>query len=121
MTIRHISLPSTNSGDRSHKSNLGFEASLIAPNSEKHDHPLRPASAYIAQIPPIVSDERVVACNGGGGPLGHPRVFINLDPSTPEDPVSCGYCGLPFVLRSHIPEDHPLLKGQEKSQTTKKH
>ncbi len=35
----------------------------------------------------------MVSCDGGGGPLGHPVVFINLD-----DPGnhSCGYCGLRF-------------------------
>lgn len=37
---------------------------------------------------------RVVSCDGGGGPLGHPKVFINTD--KPEI-ATCGYCGLPFV------------------------
>lgn len=32
----------------------------------------------IAAQPPIGSTKRVVACDGGGGPLGHPKVFINL-------------------------------------------
>jgi len=32
----------------------------------------------IAEIPPIACEERVVSCDGGGGPLGHPKVFINL-------------------------------------------
>jgi NADH dehydrogenase (ubiquinone) Fe-S protein 6 len=35
-------------------------------------------------------------CDGGGGPLGHPRIFINVD--KPEI-CSCNYCGLPFVSR----------------------
>jgi len=35
----------------------------------------------------------------GGGPLGHPRVFINLDPTTPEKAVPCGYCGLRFIQK----------------------
>ncbi|EED17799.1 NADH-ubiquinone oxidoreductase [Talaromyces stipitatus ATCC 10500] len=38
--------------------------------------------------------ERVVSCDGGGGPLGHPRIFINTD--KPEI-ATCGYCGLPFA------------------------
>lgn len=45
--------------------------------------------------------ERVVSCDGGGGPLGHPRIFINLD--KPQI-CWCTYCGLPFVclpLPSH--------------------
>ena len=38
--------------------------------------------------------DRVVACDGGGGPLGHPRIFINVD--KPQINM-CTYCGLPFV------------------------
>jgi len=40
--------------------------------------------------------ERIVVCDGGagGGPAGHPRIFINTD--KPEI-CACGYCGLPFV------------------------
>lgn len=38
--------------------------------------------------------ERMVSCDGGGGPLGHPRVYINVD--KPQI-CTCGYCGLPFV------------------------
>lgn len=37
---------------------------------------------------------RVVSCDGGGGPLGHPKVFINTDKA---EIATCGYCGLPFV------------------------
>jgi NADH dehydrogenase (ubiquinone) Fe-S protein 6 len=38
--------------------------------------------------------DRVVACDGGGGPAGHPKIYINTD--KPEI-ATCGYCGLPFV------------------------
>ena len=37
---------------------------------------------------------RSVSCDGGGGPLGHPRIFINVD--KPQI-CQCTYCGLPFV------------------------
>lgn len=43
-----------------------------------------------SSLPPLRSRADVV----GGGPHGHPRVFINVD--KPEI-VPCGYCGLPFV------------------------
>lgn len=43
----------------------------------------------------------VVNCDGGGGPLGHPKIFINTD--KPEI-ATCGYCGLPFV-RSDLSVD----------------
>ncbi|CZR61546.1 related to NADH2 dehydrogenase (ubiquinone) complex I 13K-A chain precursor [Phialocephala subalpina] len=42
--------------------------------------------------------ERVVACDGGGGPLGHPRIFINTD--KPQI-CMCTYCGLPFANEHH--------------------
>lgn len=32
----------------------------------------------IDETPITESTERVVSCNGGGGPLGHPKVYINL-------------------------------------------
>jgi len=37
-----------------------------------------------------------VACDGGDGPLGHPRVFLTI----PEDEheVVCPYCSRTFVL-----------------------
>ncbi|ALC38501.1 CG8680 [Drosophila busckii] len=48
----------------------------------------------IDEVAPIVSKERVVYCDGGNGPLGHPKVYINLDKPGNH---SCGYCGLRFV------------------------
>jgi len=38
--------------------------------------------------------EMVAACNGGGGPLGHPRVYLNLAPG---GRVECPYCSRRFV------------------------
>ena len=35
-----------------------------------------------------------VACDGGGGALGHPRVFYSLDG---QSSVECRYCGRIFV------------------------
>jgi len=52
----------------------------------------------IAEIPPIPSEDRIIACDGGGGALGHPKVFINLDHPGNH---SCGYCGLRFFLDHH--------------------
>ncbi len=44
----------------------------------------------------IYIDEMVAACNGGGGPLGHPRVYLNL---APLGRVECPYCSRLFVNR----------------------
>src|SRR5689334_3375550 len=41
----------------------------------------RAATLFRTQMTPfetIEIDEMVAACNGGGGPLGHPRVYLNL-------------------------------------------
>ena len=42
----------------------------------------------------IVTQWRV-ACDGGQGALGHPRVWLSLSPATGE--VECGYCDKKFV------------------------
>ena len=63
----------------------------------------RPMAAIelIHKQPVRWTKSRVVSCDGGGGPLGHPKVFINTD--KPEI-ATCGYCGLPFVssMRLHL-------------------
>ena len=45
-----------------------------------------------------------VACDGGDGALGHPRVWLTI----PDDKgwVECGYCDKRFVLGEHSPEAH---------------
>jgi uncharacterized Zn-finger protein len=53
----------------------------------------------IHQQPVRWTHERVVSCDGGGGPLGHPRIFINVD--KPQI-CWCTYCGLPFVCRQFL-------------------
>lgn len=38
-----------------------------------------------------------VACDGGEGALGHPRVWLLIDPGTGW--VECGYCDKRYVLK----------------------
>ena len=45
----------------------------------------------------IEIDEMVAACNGDGGPMGHPRVYLNLAPA---GRVECPYCSRRFVNRA---------------------
>ncbi|KAJ8672668.1 hypothetical protein QAD02_003928 [Eretmocerus hayati] len=52
----------------------------------------------IAEVPPEPQKARIVACDGGGGPLGHPKVYINLDKPGNH---ACGYCGLRFYQEDH--------------------
>lgn len=44
----------------------------------------------------IDTDQRRVACDGGGGALGHPRVFLTIGP---EDEVLCPYCSRLYRFR----------------------
>ena len=45
----------------------------------------------------ITVDEPVAACDGGGGALGHPRVFLNI---TTSGFIDCPYCSRRYVLRA---------------------
>lgn len=52
-----------------------------------------------AQDPEVIiveDDLDGVSCDGGGGPLGHPRVWYSFDG---QDMVECGYCDRLFVKR----------------------
>ncbi|XP_070796886.1 NADH dehydrogenase [ubiquinone] iron-sulfur protein 6, mitochondrial [Pituophis catenifer annectens] len=53
----------------------------------------------IAEQPVSEVETRVVWCDGGGGALGHPKVYINLDKDTKTG--TCGYCGLQFKQKHH--------------------
>ena len=50
------------------------------------------------QEPPEVVEveSEVVACDGDGGPLGHPRVFLNMEG---KGEIDCPYCDRRFVLK----------------------
>jgi len=37
-----------------------------------------------------------IACDGGEGALGHPRVWLSIDPGT--GMVECPYCDKRFIL-----------------------
>ncbi|MEC7592436.1 MAG: zinc-finger domain-containing protein [Pseudomonadota bacterium] len=50
----------------------------------------------------IEVDRTSVACDGGAGPLGHPRVFLHMGE---DDSVTCPYCSRHFVLRKQT-SDH---------------
>ncbi|OXG43865.1 NADH dehydrogenase (ubiquinone) Fe-S protein 6 [Cryptococcus neoformans] len=56
--------------------------------------PNRPsAMGMVAEYPVRLVQGRKAACDGGGGALGHPKIFINLDKPGPK---VCGYCGIRF-------------------------
>ncbi len=52
-------------------------------------------------IPPpeeIVVSTKRVACDGGGGALGHPLVYMDMGE---DDFVECAYCDRRFALSAH--------------------
>ena len=56
--------------------------------------------AEIPAPPEIIEvDSTEVACDGGEGPLGHPRVFLNLGD---QRHVDCPYCDRLFVLKDRV-------------------
>jgi len=61
------------------------------------------AMELIANEPIRLVDGRKAVCDGGIGPLGHPKIYINLDKPGPQ---SCGYCGLRFEQAPHHGHNH---------------
>jgi uncharacterized Zn-finger protein len=49
------------------------------------------------EAPEVVEvEDEVVSCDGGGGALGHPVVYLNLGKT---GTVDCPYCDRQFVLK----------------------
>jgi uncharacterized Zn-finger protein len=45
----------------------------------------------------IEVETSTVACDGGEGPLGHPRVYLEIGPS---GSIECPYCSRRYVLKA---------------------
>ena len=75
---------------------------MTGPRFEQTDYSLQPqpysAMELVHKQPVQWTHDRIVACDGGGGPAGHPRVFINTD--KPEI-AWCTYCGSPYANEHH--------------------
>lgn len=49
-------------------------------------------------VPEIVEvEQKVVACDGNGGALGHPKVWLNMEG---RGKIDCPYCDRRFVLKA---------------------
>ncbi len=57
--------------------------------------PPRPTTEIVPPPEEIVVASKRVACDGSGGALGHPLVYMDMGD---EDFVECGYCDRRFVL-----------------------
>jgi uncharacterized Zn-finger protein len=49
----------------------------------------------------ITVDKHRIACDGGGGALGHPKVFLEMGT---DHSVECPYCDRKFVLSKQAAE-----------------
>lgn len=57
--------------------------------------------------PEVVEVEsKNVACDGGGGALGHPRIWIAIPAS---GKANCGYCGRVFVYKPGAPAGSEIV------------
>jgi uncharacterized Zn-finger protein len=64
----------------------------------------------VADAPEVIKVRtRRIACDGVGGALGHPRVYLEMGES---NTVECSYCDRRFVLAApEHPEDEALAPG----------
>ena len=62
-------------------------------------------AAPAPEIISIADNADQVACDGGGGPLGHPLVYYSFDD---RDRVDCGYCDRAFIKDKALRSSKPL-------------
>ena len=48
----------------------------------------------------IKVNEIEVVCNGGGGALGHPRVYLHIDKVSHQ--IQCPYCSRLYVMQDDV-------------------
>ena len=92
---------------------MARKAPTKAPVRRKRVEPAPAKPALTPNLPPpeiIVVRSGRVACDGVGGALGHPRVYLEMGEATF---VECPYCDRRFVLPqgSEGPEDERLAPG----------
>ena len=55
--------------------------------------------AFVPETIIVADDADEVSCDGGGGALGHPKVWYSFDK---QDRVDCGYCDRAFVKKRAV-------------------
>ena len=55
----------------------------------------------------ITVETTTVGCDGGGGALGHPLVYLAIDKS---GRVECPYCSRLFIYRPDAPEADDVME-----------
>ena len=62
----------------------------------------KPATAAFPPPETLVVENKRVQCDGGGGALGHPLVYLEMGQ---DDFVECPYCDRRFVLKGSAEDD----------------
>lgn len=57
------------------------------------------AEQRIAKVPIVEVAGTVAVCDGGGGALGHPVEYIQLDTRKHHTPQTCKYCGVRYQMK----------------------
>ncbi|KAI9915222.1 hypothetical protein PsorP6_007305 [Peronosclerospora sorghi] len=64
------------------------------------------AELRIAKVPVVELASSVAVCDGGGGALGHPAEYIQLDTRELNSPQTCKYCGLRYKMKEGYHGSH---------------
>ena len=51
----------------------------------------------MSRVPVIEVPSNTAMCDGGGGAMGHPLEYIELNRRAGAEPAACKYCGLRYV------------------------
>ena len=68
--------------------------------------PPRHIDAIAPQAEEIIVSQKRVACDGGGGALGHPLVYMEMGE---DNSVECTYCDRRFVLAADAHDESEYL------------
>ncbi|KAK1931862.1 NADH dehydrogenase [ubiquinone] iron-sulfur protein 6 [Phytophthora citrophthora] len=64
------------------------------------------AEQRIAKVPIVELASDVAVCDGGGGALGHPVEYIQLDTRKHNTPQACKYCGVRYRMKEGYHAGH---------------
>ncbi|RLN48731.1 hypothetical protein BBJ28_00001454 [Nothophytophthora sp. Chile5] len=64
------------------------------------------AELRIAKVPVVEVAGSVAVCDGGGGALGHPLEYIQLDTVKHNTPQTCKYCGVRYKMKAGFHGGH---------------
>ncbi|MDI9350037.1 MAG: zinc-finger domain-containing protein [Candidatus Symbiobacter sp.] len=77
--------------------------SFIMPPPIDPPNTMSPSKNQGKNMPPLFTvTHKIFACDGGGGVMGHPKIYLDLSHS---GRVDCPYCGRHFIL---VKNDHAV-------------